>query len=208
VRAACRCCVRQLAAGAATDSRAPARVAAVGRVRAHDARPERQRGRCASSSSACAAAPGSHDTTSRALAPAAAHAAVVIFTVLRRAGEAPHTLLVKQFRPPVRAFYPACRGHVVVLCPRPALVMTSHVPCCVPPAPQMAAMTLELPAGLIDAGETPAVAALRELKEETGYTATVRSHFRTHARTAATQSLTPLSRRCAACRRLRACRPA
>ena len=39
----------------------------------------------------------------------------------------------------------------------------------------MGTVTLELPAGLIDAGETPAVAALRELKEETGYVATVRS---------------------------------
>ncbi len=31
--------------------------------------------------------------------------AVVCFAVLRRAGDAPHTLLVKQFRPPVRAFW-------------------------------------------------------------------------------------------------------
>ena len=35
------------------------------------------------------------------------------------------------------------------------------------------AVTVELPAGLIDAGETAAEAAVRELKEETGYTAVV-----------------------------------
>jgi len=64
---------------------------------------------------------------------------VVIFAVLRRAGQQPCTLLVKQFRPP----------------------MGSH--------------TLELPAGLIDAGESAAVAALRELKEETGFVGVVRS---------------------------------
>ncbi len=32
---------------------------------------------------------------------------------------------------------------------------------------------LELPAGLCDAGEAPEVTAVRELKEETGYTAEV-----------------------------------
>ena len=39
--------------------------------------------------------------------------------------------------------------------------------------PPIGAPTVELPAGLIDAGESPQEAALRELKEETGYTGTV-----------------------------------
>ena len=38
---------------------------------------------------------------------------------------------------------------------------------------QMGSDTIELPAGLLDPGEDAATAALRELKEETGYTAKV-----------------------------------
>jgi 8-oxo-dGTP pyrophosphatase MutT (NUDIX family) len=39
--------------------------------------------------------------------------------------------------------------------------------------PAMNAFCLELPAGFIDAGETPSEAALRELKEETGFIGSV-----------------------------------
>ena len=39
--------------------------------------------------------------------------------------------------------------------------------------PPLNCHTIELPAGLLDAGETASEAALRELKEETGYTAVV-----------------------------------
>lgn len=35
--------------------------------------------------------------------------------------------------------------------------------------PPVGKICIEVPAGLIDAGETPAQCALRELKEETGY---------------------------------------
>lgn len=61
--------------------------------------------------------------------------AVCVFATLRKKGEEDTTLLVRQFRPPMRG------------------------------------ETIELPAGLIDGAEAPEIAALRELKEETGYVA-------------------------------------
>lgn len=39
--------------------------------------------------------------------------------------------------------------------------------------PPINAVTIEVPAGLVDAGETPEEAAIRELKEETGYVGVV-----------------------------------
>ncbi|KAJ3215153.1 hypothetical protein HDU67_000781 [Dinochytrium kinnereticum] len=64
--------------------------------------------------------------------------AVAIFPLIKGGGiNGTHTILVKQFRPPV------------------------------------AAVAVELPAGLVDEGESPGEAALRELKEETGYTGKV-----------------------------------
>lgn len=39
--------------------------------------------------------------------------------------------------------------------------------------PPVDKVTIEVPSGLVDAGEDPATAALRELKEETGYIATL-----------------------------------
>ncbi|XP_033746416.1 ADP-sugar pyrophosphatase-like [Pecten maximus] len=62
--------------------------------------------------------------------------AVCVIAVLKRLLKFDSLVLVKQYRPPMRAY------------------------------------TLEMPAGLMDKKETPEQTAVRELKEETGYTAT------------------------------------
>eukprot|EP01025_Chloroclados_australasicus_P066570 TRINITY_DN918_c0_g1_i7.p1 TRINITY_DN918_c0_g1~~TRINITY_DN918_c0_g1_i7.p1 ORF type:complete len:259 (-),score=24.38 TRINITY_DN918_c0_g1_i7:224-1000(-) len=63
--------------------------------------------------------------------------AVAMFTVMKKAGEEPKVMLVKQFRPPAGKY------------------------------------TIEMPAGLVDPGESVQEAGLRELKEETGYSGKV-----------------------------------
>ncbi|CAO1614014.1 unnamed protein product [Parajaminaea phylloscopi] len=72
--------------------------------------------------------------------------AVAVLTLITRPSsrDNPEVLLVSQFRPPVKVSADAAKDDTTGL-------------------------VLELPAGLVDAGESPREAAMRELKEETGY---------------------------------------
>ncbi|XP_042209219.1 ADP-sugar pyrophosphatase-like [Homarus americanus] len=62
---------------------------------------------------------------------------VAVTAVINRAGHPSALVLIKQFRPPLKAY------------------------------------TIEMPAGLVDTGETAEAAALRELKEETGFSGVI-----------------------------------
>ena len=64
--------------------------------------------------------------------------AVELVPIIKKKGETPQLIVIKQFRPPVGKYM------------------------------------IELPAGLVDSKESVVDAALRELKEETGYTVTNR----------------------------------
>lgn len=58
-------------------------------------------------------------------------------------------------------------GNQPTLPPGPEIVLQKQY------RPPVDKLVIEFPAGLIDAGETPEQAAIRELKEETGYVAEV-----------------------------------
>lgn len=86
--------------------------------------------------------------------------AVEVIATLKKPGQPTQLILVRQFRPPTGIqIRNILTGRVV----------GSHVVSLL----AQGLYCIELPAGLCDTGEAPEVTAVREMKEETGYTAKV-----------------------------------
>ena len=96
--------------------------------------------------------------------------AVAIAAIVRSSSREPHIILVSQVMNSVINLFAVCCSHKSHINSGPntePIILTPQF------RPPVGSQVLELPAGLVDNTETPQEAALRELREETGYTGSV-----------------------------------